>query len=75
MTRLTKPVTRVVEIDGHKWNVTLDYAGVTFRAFRARSSSAFTQPYSQALTRAAWLNGEKPAKKRIKRGHSLKRGR
>lgn len=73
MTRLTKPVTRLVEIDGHLWNVTLDYAGVTFRAFRAHSSSAFTQPYSQALTRAAWLNGA-GKKKRIKRGHSLKKG-
>jgi len=54
-TRLRKPVTRVVEISGDLWNVTLDYAGVTFRAYRGRLS--ITLPYPGALARAAWLDG------------------
>lgn len=69
MTRLTKPVTRVVEISGDRWNVTLDYAGVTFRPFRCRTR--LTLPYPMALTRAAWIAGEKDGKrkpKRVKRG-------
>lgn len=80
MTALTKPVTRKIEIDGSIWNVTLDYAGVTFRAFRSREKSAITLPYAHALTRAAWIAGEKEDKprrrsRRIKRGHAVRRER
>lgn len=72
--RITKPITRVVDIDGSAWNVTLGYAGISFRAYRSRRTSEMLLPFSTALSRAAWLNGEKPKRKRkTRRGVSLKK--
>lgn len=68
-TRLTKPVTRIVTIEGDLWNVTLDYASITFRAFRSPKRSEIMLPYPAGLSRAAWLNGDRPKrKKKIRRG-------
>ena len=64
-TKLSKPVTRVTEINGDRWNVTLDYAGVSFRPYRGRTLVML--PYTMALTRAAWVAGEKDKPKRRKR--------
>lgn len=73
MTRLTKPVTRVVMVDGQPMNVTLDYAGITFRYFRARTS--MTLPYGVGLVRAAMLLGDqkRAARKGGKKGKRVKR--
>lgn len=73
--RITKPINRVVDIDGSAWNVTLGFAGITFRAYRSRKSSEMLLPFPVALSRAAWLNGDKPKRKRkARRGVSLRKG-
>lgn len=72
MTRLTKPITRVVEVPGHgTMNVTLTADGITFRQFKKRS--ALTLPYGSAIVRAAYLKADeiraaKKTKKRVRRG-------
>lgn len=69
-TRLSKPVTRLITIGNDRWNVTLGFSGVEFRAFRSPSRSAILLPYGEALTRAAWIAGakdKKPRTRRIKR--------
>lgn len=73
--RINKPITRVVDIDGSAWNVTLGFAGISFRAYRSRKTSEMLLPFPTALSRAAWLNGDKPKRKRkVKRGASLRKG-
>lgn len=57
-TRLSKPVTRVIEVDGQLMNVSLGYAGVTFRYYRSRKASEMLLPYPTALIRAAMLCGD-----------------
>lgn len=80
MTRLSKPVTRVVIIDGQPVNVTLSYSGVTFRFYRSRKGSAMLLPYPAALVRAAMLHGDAKlaaragAKKPSKRRKPVRRG-
>jgi hypothetical protein len=74
-TRLSKPVTRVVTIGGDYYKVTLDFAGIIFRRFRSPQRRELLLPYETALIRAAWINGDKPKRRKVKRGVSLKRDR
>ncbi len=55
-TRLSKPVTRVVEVDGKPMNVTLGPLGVTFREYKRRTG--FLLPYGSAFLRAVTLHVE-----------------
>lgn len=67
--RLTKPVTRIIEISGDRWNVTLGFAGLSFRAYRSPKRSEILLPYPIGLQKAAWLAGDRPTRKRrVKRG-------
>lgn len=67
-TRLTRPVTRVIWIDDRAWNVTLGLSSIAFRAYRSPKRTEIMLPLTIALTQAAWVNGEKPKKrKRVKR--------
>jgi hypothetical protein len=52
-TRLTKPVTRVIEIDGKPMNVTLSPLGISFREYKRRTT--FLLPYGSAWLRAVTL--------------------
>jgi len=63
-TKLTKPITRVIWIGDRAWNVTLGFSSVSFRAFRSPKRTEIMLPLTIALTQAAWVNGEKPKKKR-----------
>ncbi|MBA3645315.1 MAG: hypothetical protein H0W63_03985 [Gemmatimonadaceae bacterium] len=74
-TKLTKPVTRLVEIrGGERWNVTLTPDGVSFRPYQCRT--AFLLPYPAAITRAAWLKADADkAAKGTKRKRRVTRGR
>ena len=66
MTRLTKPVTRVVEVPGHgTMNVTLTADGITFRQFKKRS--ALMLPYGAAIVRAAYLKADEIRAEKKKR--------
>lgn len=76
-TRLNKPITRVVTINGDYYNVTMSLAGISFRRFRSPERFELLLPFETALIRAAWINGEKDGKKRrrtVKRGVSLRKG-
>lgn len=72
-TRLTKPVTRLVEIDGQQWNVTITKDGVTYRQYKSRTPLVL--PHGTGLVRAAMLkaDAERAAKGKTKR-RRVKRG-
>ncbi len=75
MTRLSRPVTRLVETSHGPMNVTLTADGISFRAFRSRTSLLL--PYGTAIVKAAMLKADQTRakrKKRVSRG-SLTRGR
>lgn len=67
-TRLTKPVTRVVEIDGKPVNVTITANGVQYREWKRHTS--FLLPHSVAFLRAVTLHVEanrKGRKRKVRR--------
>ena len=66
-TRISKPVTRVIDIGGYPWNVTLNASSITFRAFRSPRRSEIILPLSAALQQAAWLAGAPKRKPKFKR--------
>lgn len=64
-TKLTKPVTRVIEIDGKPMNVTLGVNGITFREYKRRT--AFLLPYGSAWLRAVTLFVEQQRREKAKK--------
>lgn len=79
MTRLTKPVTRLVDTSEGPMNVTLTRDGISFRGYKKRTTMLL--PYGTAIYKAAWLKadqelaGKRKGRKRIRRGATLTRGR
>lgn len=65
MTVLTKPVTRVVEIDGKKWNVTITLNGVEYREYKRRKG--FLLPHGSAIIRAVTMYVEQQRREKGKR--------
>lgn len=63
-TRLTKPVTRVVEVDGKPMNVTLGPLGITFREYKRRTG--FLLPYGSGYLRAVTLYAEQQRREKGK---------
>ena len=75
MTRLTKPVTRVIEVpDTGTMNVTLTAHGIAFRPFRGRATTTLLLPYGTALVHAAMLQGDANIAARKKRRRRVRRG-
>lgn len=70
-TRLSKPVTRAIEIDGRPWTVTLGLFGVTFREFRRHKG--FLLPYGSGMVRAVTLYVEQQRREKVK-ARKLRRG-
>lgn len=68
-TRLTKPVTRVVEIDGKPVNVTLGPLGITFREYK--KWKGFLLPYGSGFLRAVTLYVDQQRREKAK-GRKLK---
>lgn len=71
MTRLTKPVTRVVEIDGKLWNVTITANGVEYREYKRRKG--YLLPHGAGIVRAVTMfveqqRREKGKRRKVKRG-------
>lgn len=70
-TRLTKPVTRIVEVDGKTWNVTITALGVEYREYKRRKG--FLLPHGSGIIRAVTMfveqqRREKGRKRKITRG-------
>ena len=63
-TRLSKPVTRIVEIDGKPVNVTLGPLGITFREYKRRKG--FLLPYGSGFLRAITLFVEQQRREKAK---------
>jgi hypothetical protein len=62
-TELRKRVTRVTSINGRRYMVSIDVGGLVIREYRCRRELLL--PFPVALTRAAWLAGDK--KRKVKR--------
>lgn len=65
MTTLTKPVTRLIEIDGKKWNVTITVNGIEYREFKRRKG--FLLPHGPAIVRAVTMFVEQQRREKGKR--------
>lgn len=70
-TRLIKPVTRVVEVDGKKWNVTITVNGVEYREYKRRKG--FLLPHGSAIIRAVTLYVEQQRREK-KKARKIRRG-
>lgn len=71
MTRLTKPVTRLVETRDGPMNVTLTREGITFRGYKRRTTLLL--PYGSAIVKAAMMKADqeraaKGRKRKVRRG-------
>ena len=72
-TRLTKPVTRLVEIDGKPMNVTITATGVEYREYKRRT--AYLLPHGSAFVRAVTLYVEQQRREKGKgRKRKITRG-
>lgn len=72
MTRLTKPVTRVIELPSHgPMNVTLTADGIAFRPYRARTTLLI--PYGTALVKAAMMKADADRDEKRKRRRGARR--